>query len=78
LYLRLLPPVNLTSQDLPAKNYVCVLIPWQTRSEIALEERYLQTSGLTKLHELCEILRIVFLTTRTQELSAKSLPKPAI
>jgi hypothetical protein len=51
------------------------LIPWQTRSEIALEERYLQTSGPTKLHELCEILRIVFLTTLTQELSTKSLPK---
>ena len=51
------------------------LIPWQTRSEIALEERYLQTSGPTKLHETCEVLRIVFLTTLTQELSAKSLPQ---
>ena len=79
LCLRLLPPVNLTSQDLPAKTtYACSmhpLIPWQTRSEIALEERYLQTSGPTKLHELCEVLRIVFLTTLTQELPGKSLPK---
>ena len=51
------------------------LIPWQTRSEIGFGERYLQTSGPTKLHELCEILRIVFLTTLTQELPGKSLPK---
>jgi len=51
------------------------LIPWQTRSEIGFGERYLQTSGPTKLHELCEILRIVFLTTRTQELPEKSLPR---
>jgi hypothetical protein len=80
LCLCLLPPVNLTSQDLPAKKttYACSmhpLIPWQTCSEIGLGERYLQTSGPTKLHELCEILRIVFLTTRTQELPENSLPR---
>jgi hypothetical protein len=74
LCFRVLPPVNLTSQG----RYACSmhpLIPWQTRSDIALEERYLQTSGPTKLHEMCEVLRIVFLTTLTQELSAKSLPQ---